>query len=100
MSSDAAEQLRRSADLAWDKRWTFVKDANGDGIVTTADVSHWAEWIFFAPGDWLILAIMKHQPDAAVFFEMTPDLQSGLLSGILSLAVWLAVGAFLSSLTR
>jgi hypothetical protein len=100
MSEAAAEQLERSAEVAWDERWRFVQDSNGDGVVTTADFGGWAEWLFFAPGDWIILGLMKSQPDVAVFFEMTPDLQSGLLSGLISLGVWLAVVVFLAALFR
>jgi hypothetical protein len=98
--SDTGEALRRSADAAWEARWRFVQDSNGDGVVTSADFGGWAEWAFFAPGDWMILGLMKTQPEVALFFEMTPDLQSGLLSGLLSLAVWLAIGAFIGSLVR
>lgn len=100
MSSAAAERLQRAGEEAWSERWRFVQDSNGDGVVTTADVGGWAEWLFFAPGDWILLGLMKTQPDVAVFFEMTPELQSGLLSGLISLGVWLALAAFLAALFR
>jgi hypothetical protein len=100
MASQAGEQLRRSADLAWDQRWTFIKDANGDGIVTISDVSKWVEWLFFVPGDLAILALIKNLPDLAVFLEITPNMLSGWLSGIVSLCAWLIIWSIFSALDR
>jgi hypothetical protein len=100
MASDAGEALRRSAESAWDRRWTFVQDANGDGSVTGADVAEWAGWVFFAPGDWILLGLMRTQPDTAMFLDITPELESGLLSGIISLAVWIGILAFFGALRR
>lgn len=100
MASDAAEQLRRSAEAAWNHRWLFVKDANGDGAISLEDVPQWFAWLFFAPGDWAILTLIKHRPETALFLEITPQMQSGLFSGLLSLGVWLVIGAFVGAIIR
>jgi len=81
-------QLRAAADAAWSQRWHFVSDLNGDGLITISDTLVWAKWIFFAPGDWLLLMLMSHAPAVAIFLELTPANPYGLLSGIVSGLVW------------
>jgi hypothetical protein len=85
----AAEQrLKQEASAAFSERWQFVADMNGDGAVTISDVGLWLKWVFFAPGDALLLAFMQGLPGAALFLELNPRSVSGLLSGIISAGVW------------
>jgi hypothetical protein len=61
---------------------------NGDGMVTISDVWLWLKWIFFAPGDFLLLVLMKYGTSVALFLEITPANISGVLSGVISAFVW------------
>jgi hypothetical protein len=55
------QQLRIAAEFAWNIRWKIAWDMNGDGMVTISDVWLWLKWIFFAPGDLLLLLLMKYR---------------------------------------
>lgn len=83
------DHMREIAGQAWDSRWGFPKDINGDGLVTISDVGGWVSWVFFAPGDFLLLATVQFTPRLAIFFEMSPAMLSGWLSGALSVILWL-----------
>ena len=83
MADDAAQQLRRKGERLWDERWTFTADMNGDGAVNLSDLWLWAQWMFFAPGDLLLLVCMKHFPGLALFLELDAASLSGPLSGTL-----------------
>jgi hypothetical protein len=83
-----AQQLRIAADLAWDARWKFASDMNGDGAVTFSDASLWLKWVFFAPGDLLLLLLLKFGTVAAVFLQVSPTDLSGWISGLVSAAIW------------
>ncbi len=84
-------QIMTAADAAWAERWQFVKDANGDGLITISDAMGWLGWVFFAPGDWLLLMLMSHAPSIALFFEITPAMLYGTLSGIVSPVIWISL---------
>jgi hypothetical protein len=73
------------------RQWYFVADMNLDGSVTITDVGLWMKWLFFMPGDALILASM----DTAMgrFLEVTPTSYGGFGSGVVSFLVW-AIGYF------
>ncbi|WP_253711823.1 hypothetical protein [Bradyrhizobium sp. WD16] len=73
---------------AWTMRWHFVIDINGDGQITISDVWLWASYIFFAPGDVILLGIMLKLPSVAAFLEMTPKLVSGWWSFAISFLFW------------
>src|SRR5712675_1416458 len=45
---------------AWDVRWIFLADMNRDGYVTISDFWLWIKWVFYAPGDWILLMLMMH----------------------------------------
>jgi hypothetical protein len=75
---------------AWDARWTIVADANGDGKVSVSDVWLWFQYVFFAPGDLIILWIMG-LPKLASFFEIGSDNLSGWGSGFISTLIWVAI---------
>jgi hypothetical protein len=64
---------------------------NGDGAMTGADTWLWLKWVFFAPGDLLLLLLMKFGTDAAVFLQVNPSDLSGWITGLLSAAIWLVL---------
>src|SRR4051812_46618973 len=77
----------------WQQRhWKFVADMNGDGALTGSDVSLWAHWLFFMPGD-AFIAQFGPTPFGR-FLELTQasfgSTQSAWISGLLWL---LATGA-------
>ena|SRR5713101_7473981 len=85
----AEQQLKIADDLVWDIRWHIAWDMNGDGVVTISDAGLWLKWIFFAPGDLLLLLLMMYGTPAALFLEINPDSLSGFLSGLISASLWL-----------
>src|SRR5262245_60359150 len=85
------EQLRSAADFAWHARWNIVSDMNGDGAVTISDAWLWFKWLFFAPGDFLLLLLMKYGTATALFLEINPDSLYGMLSGFISVVIWLFI---------
>jgi hypothetical protein len=94
MESMTQEQLRAAAELAWADRWQIALDMNGDGLVTVSDAWLWLKWIMLAPGDVLLLLLMKHGTSIAFTLQMHP--QSGLygyLSALISAAAWLFVAS-------
>lgn len=84
------EQLRAAADLAWNVRWQFRLDMNGDGAVTPSDAWLWLKWVVLAPGDGLLLLLMIYGTSVAHLLRLHPDSGLyGLLSGLISTALWL-----------
>lgn len=81
----------------WEARWYFAADANGDGAVTISDVWEWVLYVFFAPGDLLLLWIMG-APDLARFLELDASSLQGWGSGFISACVWVAFLSAISSL--
>ena len=96
MADEAARQVRQKAERLWDERWTFTADMNNDGIVDLSDVGLWAKWVFFAPGDLLLLVCMKHFPGLAQLLELDAASLSGPLSGTLFFCVSLVVIALVT----
>lgn len=96
MADDAARQVRQKAERLWDERWTFTADMNGDGLVDLSDVGLWAKWVFFAPGDLLLLVCMKHFPGLALLLGLDAASLSGPLSGTLFFCVSLVVIALVT----
>jgi hypothetical protein len=89
--------LKAQASSAWNERWRFAWDMNGDGVTTISDTLLWLKWLFFAPGDWVLLMIMQHAPNIGVYFEMSPDKSLyGFGSAILSIFGWLWVWQMIS----
>jgi hypothetical protein len=94
IESMTQEQLRAAAELAWADRWQIALDMNGDGLVTVSDAWLWLKWFVLAPGDVLLLLLMKHGTSVAIALQMHP--QSGLygfLSALISAAAWLFVAS-------
>lgn len=78
-------------DKAWALRWAFDLDMNHDGQVTISDIGILCRWIFFAPGDCILLGIMLKMPGFAAFLELTPQFLYGWWSAFLSLIAWVCV---------
>ena len=75
-------------------RWFIAKDMNCDGVFTISDIWPLIEWVFFLPGDSLVLGLMAALPGVATFFELTPESLGGSASVALSIMAWLwALGA-------
>ncbi len=90
LESMTQEQLRAAVDLAWADRWQIALDMNRDGLVTAFDAWLWLKWIVLAPGDALLLLLMKHGTSIALVLQMHP--RSGLysfLSVLVSASIWL-----------
>ena len=103
------EELSFVGDALWENRWShliqmeFVEgnprwtsyrramDMNIDGSVTISDVALWGKWLFWLPGDYSIIAIMKWAAPIASFFELDPSNLTGVISSLISLLVWLLV---------
>jgi hypothetical protein len=68
---------------------------NDDGVVTISDAWLWLKWIFFAPGDLLLLLLMNYGTPVALFLEISPTSISGILSGFMSGIIWLIVVPFI-----
>jgi len=90
MAAGSVEQLRLAARGAWAMRWKFDWDINEHVI---SNVWRFLKWIFFAPGDLLLLLLMKDATAVAPFFGVTPDaLSNGLgWSALLSVFIWVIV---------
>jgi hypothetical protein len=63
-------------------------DMNADGTVTISDAYLWLQWLFWLPGDYSIIALMKWAPAAALFMELSPASLASGTSTALSIAFW------------
>ena len=68
------------------RQWRFVLDMNRDGAWTPADISYWAHWLLFLPGDALIALIGP--TELGHFLHLTPASFGSATSGLLSAALW------------
>jgi hypothetical protein len=68
--------------------WVFKADMDFNGLVTISDTWLWFKWLFFYPGDFLILAIMKFG-DIQTFLELSASTFGNWFSGIISFIFWL-----------
>lgn len=73
----------------FDERFRFVADLNGDGIFTVSDVIAWFKWIYFAPGDFVLLHLLN--TGFGRFFEISVQWINGWISGIFSFFAWMLV---------
>ncbi len=71
------------------RQWPFVADMNYSGSITISDIWLWMKWLYFYPGDGIIYIALKFLPDIARFFEITHAHYGGILSAIISVALWL-----------
>jgi hypothetical protein len=72
----------------WQARWHFAADMNGDGVFTISDVWLMAKYVYFAPGDALILSVMAVSPKLATFFEIDAGWLYGWVSSVISGIIW------------
>lgn len=75
-----------SAEAAW---LSLSRDMNGDGQFTLTDVRLFLAELFFLPGDAILWLVLRYAPGLGRFLELGPDSYGGLLSAMLSAAVWL-----------
>ena len=74
---------------AWEHpRWGFAWDMNGDGSVTLTDVWLLLGWVFHLPGDAVLALVLNNAPGFARFLELSVGQYGGLLTGVISFAVW------------
>ena len=67
--------------------WFFEADMDQNGVITISDLWLWIQWLFFYPGDLLILGIMKFG-DIHTFFELSSSTFGNWFSGIISFIFW------------
>lgn len=78
-------------------RFSLAEDMNCDGRFTIGDVGLWLHWVFFLPGDALILLLLEQAAPVAGFLELGPAYYGGWFSGFLSFFLWLATVLALGS---
>ncbi len=66
-------------------------DINGDGRVTISDLPGWIKWIFYYPGDWLVLMLSERSNKLVDFLELRATNHSAAFNLIVSVSFWLAV---------
>jgi hypothetical protein len=71
--------------------YRFSKDVNGDGRVTISEVWAAAKTLFFLPGDISLGLVFHFIPDVAAFLEINRVWVGAVLSGIVSIAIWVAL---------
>lgn len=69
-------------------RWAFRQDMDQDGLISGTDFLLWGEWLFYLPGDSLLLATMRWLPDVAAMFALSEASFGQTLSKLLSIAGW------------
>lgn len=76
------------AGVAFNPAWPWTLDANGDRVITLADVTSW----FFYPGDmclyWLLTLRTPQAGQLRHQLGLTPDMYHGAFSIIVSFAAW------------
>jgi hypothetical protein len=70
------------------RTWVFIADMNYDGGVTISDLWLWFKWLYFYPGDALLLLTMEILPSVSAFFEISQADFGGVFSGVISFFVW------------
>jgi len=70
-----------------ERLWSFEADMDQNGAITISDIWLWVDWLFFYPGDFLILGIMKFG-DIHTFFELSSNTFGNWFSGIISFIFW------------
>jgi hypothetical protein len=68
------------------RQWKFVADMNGDGAFTAGDISHWAHWLLFMPGDAVIALVGP--TSFGRFLDLTSVSFGSATAGWISAAVW------------
>lgn len=95
MAANVTPEASRSAGLsatvsgvALNPAWPLTLDANGDRVITLADVTSW----FFYPGDlclhWLLTLRKPQAVQLRHHLGLTPDMYHGAFSIVVSFAAW------------
>ena len=95
MAAQVAPEASRStglratmASVAHSPAWPWTLDANGDRVITFADVTSW----FFYPGDMCLYWLLTLRTPQAVQLRhqlgITPELYHGAFSIVVSFAAW------------
>lgn len=69
------------------RHWKFVADMNGDGTLSGSDVSLWAQWLYFMPGDAFIAQVGP--TDLGRLLGLTQASFGGTISACISALLWL-----------
>jgi hypothetical protein len=75
------------SQMAAARLWHFKADMDHNGVVTISDTWLWFKWLFFFPGDSLIVGLMKFG-DIVTFFELSASSFGNWFSWIISFAFW------------
>jgi hypothetical protein len=59
--------------------------------VAWGDVWLWLKWILLAPGNLVLLLLMKVAPSVAMFLQINPTEMASWLPGLISGLFWLSV---------
>ena len=70
------------------RQWFPSLDMNYDGVFTISDVGLWFPWLFFFPGDLIVLVFINIIPPLGRFFEMNVESYGGIFSAIVSVLFW------------
>jgi hypothetical protein len=75
---------------------SLALDANGDGQLTSADVSDWLGAAFFLPGDGLLWALSTYAAPLASLLDLGAADYGSVSSAFFSLCAWLAAAIALN----
>lgn len=78
--------------------WSFLPDANFDGIISISDCWLWFKWLFYYPGDLLIFVSFEYAPVLTRFLEVRAPAYGGSVSGVVSLVLWFLAFRLLGAL--
>jgi len=70
--------------------WLFKADMDGNGVVSISDTLLWVKWLFFYPGDLLILMIAQ-STYLQTFFELSANTFGNWFSMIISFCFWFPI---------
>ena len=73
----------------WNAPWRFAAEMHGSDVFTITNVWLMMKYVYFAPGDLLILSLMVANPKLAAFLELDASKLYGWASGVISGIAWL-----------
>jgi hypothetical protein len=84
------QNLERAFDPVRD-RWTWPRegDFNGDGAFTISDAFQAIGWIFHAPGDGILYALLNAKPETVRFLELSYRDYGSTVSVVISFFAWI-----------
>jgi len=93
-AGDQVDQIikeTRQRSTKGDRKRSLRADINGDGRITISDVPGWGKWVFFYPGDWLVLKLSEQNNRLVDFFELRAMNYGEMFPLIVSVFFWFAV---------